>query len=250
MSRGVMQFSVAAKKMRARFGPGGSDVTRLSGSTSAGATAPTGPSVSPEARSAIQAAMDRYGPGGDFGKDVEAGLQRGRTQALSSGMQNLVSSGLAGTTMAGGLGKKYEEEVAAPTRANLASVRSERISALQTMLAQMEQGGYQAGLGREFAASESAAGRSFSASQSALQRGMSRMSPSGGQRTSPRPQAPAPISVEGSRAEPSVPQYVGAGRYQSPFMQSAEKAYTPGDYVGSMNNQRYIYSETGFPVRA
>lgn len=110
--------------------------------------APVGPSVAPRARTALQRAMAQYAPGGGFGKGIEAGLERGRTKALASGMQSLVSTGLAGTTMAAGLGKKYEEEVAAPTRLRLESMRAERISALEVMLAQMEQSGMQAGLGR------------------------------------------------------------------------------------------------------
>jgi len=234
------------------------------------------PSVSSEARSALQSAMARYAPGGGFGRGIEAGLERGRTQALSSGMQNLVSSGLAGTTMAGGLGKKYEEEVAAPARANLESIRAERISALQAMLAQMEQAGYQSKLGMRFGASESALGREFSASQAALNRAMSTGGrPSGGQPISANPFALAEQRFQHARelAELNAPRGPGAGmisrtrmtssynrgagNFQTPFMQSATEVYTPapstpkipGSYVGSMNGQRYIYSQTGSPVR-
>lgn len=232
--------------------------------------APTGPSVSPEARTAIQTAMAQYKEGGGFGQGVEAGLQRGRTQAMSSGMQNLVSSGLAGTTIAGGLGKKYEEEVAAPTRANVASVRAERTSALQAMLAQMEQGGFQAGLNRQFAASESAANRS-------LQMSMGGTSQGGGIRGGGgQPMSVNPLALEEQRfqnamklaefnqprgpgpgiyAKSSTRRYAGAPGVPSTLMESAEQAYspppkTPGSYIGSVNGQRYIYSETGFPARA
>ena len=106
------------------------------------------PYVSSAARSAIQKALAQYAPGDGYGKGIEAGLERGRIKSTASGMQNLVSAGLASTTMAGGLGKKYEEEVAAPTRAQMESTRAQAIAALQSMLAQMEQGGYQSALSR------------------------------------------------------------------------------------------------------
>ena len=107
-----------------------------------------GSNVSADARSALQRAMDQYRPGGGFSKGVEAALERGRIKSEASGMQNLVSSGLAGTTMAAGLGKKYEEEVASPARARMESIRAEKISGLEAILAEMEQGGFQAELNR------------------------------------------------------------------------------------------------------
>ena len=231
---------------------------------SAAPAAPAGPNVSSEARTALQAAMDRYKPGGSYGAGVEAALGRGRTQTLSSGMQNLVSSGLAGTTMAGGLGKKYEEEVAAPTRAGVESVRAERISGLQVMLAQMEQGGHQAklgrqfaasesglgrqfaasesGLGRQFAASESSLGRGFQASESALNRGFQRESFQVPQMVAPREERSI---TENMRATTGV-QPLSFGSSTSP----ASGDRTPGSYVGSINGQRWIYSQQGIPVRA
>ena len=153
--------------------PGGYSITRqntpeetaaflkargMSAPTSA-APASTGSNVSDEARAAIQRAISRYKPGGGFGAGVEAGLERGRVKATTSGMQNLVSAGLANTTMAAGLGKKYEEEVAAPTRANVEDIRSREIASLETMLAQMEQGGFQAGLDRQFSVDQSMSNR-------------------------------------------------------------------------------------------
>lgn len=95
-----------------------------------------------ETLAAIQKAKAYYAPGGGFGKGVEAGLERGRVKAVSAGMQNLVSAGLAGTTMAGGLGKRYEEEVAAPTRAGVEEQRARAISGIEMAQAGM---GFQAG---------------------------------------------------------------------------------------------------------
>jgi len=111
-----------------------------------------GPKWSPISASqmAIQKAKAQYAPGGGFGKGVEAGLERGRVKAMASGMQGLVGAGFAGTTMAGTLGKKYEEEVAAPTRAGLEERRAQAISGIEMQEAGMgfeaSQAGAQRGL--------------------------------------------------------------------------------------------------------
>jgi len=94
------------------------------------------------AGAAIQKAKAQYAPGGGFGKGIEAGLERGRVKAMASGMQHLVGAGLAGTTMAGGLGLRYEEEVGAPVRAGLEERRAQAISGIEMQQAGM---GFQAG---------------------------------------------------------------------------------------------------------
>ena len=99
--------------------------------------------LSKKARTAWEQAIAQYGPEGGYGKGVEAGLKRGGTQAVASGMQSLVSSGLASTTMAAGLGKKYEEEVAAPARARVEETRAAAIANLQAGLAGAEQRGFE-----------------------------------------------------------------------------------------------------------
>lgn len=115
--------------------------------------APTAPApvkgISPTAREAFTKAIDPYRPGGEFGKGVAARLERGRTKALATGMQSLVGAGLAGTTLAAGLGKKYEEEVAAPTMAGVESERAQRLSALYAALGGAEQAAVEAGAGRQ-----------------------------------------------------------------------------------------------------
>lgn len=78
-------------------------------------------------RKLFEEAMAIYAPGGEYMGGIEAQLARGQTRAVASGMQGLAAAGLAGTSMAGGLGKKYEEEVAAPA---LAQATSTRLSAL------------------------------------------------------------------------------------------------------------------------
>ena len=101
-----------------------------------------------ESLAAIQQAKAQYAPGGGFGKGVEAALERGKVRTLASGMQSLVGAGLAGTTLAGGLGKRYEEEVAAPMRASLEERRAQALSGIAVQ---------QAGMG--FQAAQSAAER-------------------------------------------------------------------------------------------
>ncbi len=100
------------------------------------------------ARESWEKAIAQYAPEGGFGKGVEAGLERGRVQSIASGTQALVSSGLAGTSVMAGLGKKYEEEVAAPTRAGVESERAQRLASLYAGYAGAEQGGYESAQNR------------------------------------------------------------------------------------------------------
>jgi hypothetical protein len=78
-------------------------------------------------RKLLQQAAAQYAPGGGYTAGVEAMLARLSKKSMASGMNNLVSSGLAGTTMAGGLANKFAEETAAPT---LAQAESERAKGL------------------------------------------------------------------------------------------------------------------------
>lgn len=99
-----------------------------------------GRGVNPAASSAIQKALAYYAEGGGYGKGTEAALERGRTKAVTSGAQSLVSAGLAGTTMMAGLGKKFEEEVGMPTRARVEETRAQAMSSLEMAKAQIIQG--------------------------------------------------------------------------------------------------------------
>ena len=122
---------------RTTYYPGGNNPYYKGGGGSSGG-------INPEALSAIQKAIAYYQEGGGFGKGVEAGLERGRTKAMASGMQSLVSAGLGGTTMGAGLGKKYEEEVASPMRARVEEERAQAISGLEMTKAQIIQGATEA----------------------------------------------------------------------------------------------------------
>lgn len=100
-------------------------------------------SLSTGAKAGFEKAIAQYAPEGGFGKGVEAGLERGRVKAVASGTQAMVSAGLAGTSVMAGLGKKYEEEVAAPTRAGVESERAGRLSSLYAVQAGAEQSAYE-----------------------------------------------------------------------------------------------------------
>ena len=159
----------------------------------------------PAAMSALQTAKAYYEEGGGYGKGVEAGLERGRTKAMASGMQSLVSSGLAGTTMAAGLGKKYEEEVAMPARARVEETRAGALSGLEAMKAQIIQG-----------ATESARSRALQEYLAQLQSGASMQlgatrQPSLVSAGAPAPTAPKQPSYEFPRA-PSLVSADGGGR--------------------------------------
>ncbi|MDD3092240.1 MAG: hypothetical protein PHI12_14505 [Dehalococcoidales bacterium] len=72
--------------------------------------------------------IELYSPGGAFGQGFEAQLERARTKSVAQGTQQLVSSGLYGTTTAAGLGKKFEEEVGTPARQQMEDIRYERLA--------------------------------------------------------------------------------------------------------------------------
>lgn len=116
----------------------------ISGGGVTGGGTTGGGGVDPATSAALEKAIAHYGPEGGYGAGVEAGLERGRVKAVAGGMQGLVSAGLAGTTMMGGLGKKYEEEVAMPARARVEETRAERISGLEVLKAQIIQGATEA----------------------------------------------------------------------------------------------------------
>ena len=168
-----------------------------------------GGGVGSTALSALKRAKAQYEPGGGFGRGVEAGLERGRVKTVSAGMQNLVSAGLAGTTMAGGLGLRYEEEVAAPTRTGLEEERARAISGIEMQEAGMGFQAGQAGLQRGFQAGESAASRSLQTYIANLQAKLQRESMAFRPRSIAQPvqQAQQFPSLYGQ--ETSVPNWMG-----------------------------------------
>lgn len=81
-----------------------------------------------EAQKLYDEIIKRYQPGGEFGKGAISQYERGKVRSLASAAQNLVSSGLYGTSVTAGLGKKYEEEVGTPFRLQLEDIRMGRLS--------------------------------------------------------------------------------------------------------------------------
>ncbi len=71
-----------------------------------------------------------YAPGGEYMKGIEAQLERGGKKAVATGMQGLAAAGLGGTSMMGGLGLKYEEDVATPARSQATTARLGALSGL------------------------------------------------------------------------------------------------------------------------
>jgi len=78
-----------------------------------------------EIRSLLDTIVSTYAPGGSYQKGMEAMLERQKQQYLGSATQNLISSGLYGSTMTAGLPGKFEEEIGMPTRAKLEDVRTQ-----------------------------------------------------------------------------------------------------------------------------
>ena len=86
----------------------------------------------------FEEAKKLYDPKGEFMAGTEATISRGSKRAIASGVQQLASAGLAGTSIIGGLGKKYEEEVGMPARARATTQRLSALSNLLTQEAGME----------------------------------------------------------------------------------------------------------------
>lgn len=101
----------------------------VSGAATAATTSTSGISAASIAqiRALFKEAKALYAPEGEYMGGIEAQVKRGEKRAVASGMQGLAAAGLAGTSMMGGLGKKYQEEVAMPA---LAQAESTRLSAL------------------------------------------------------------------------------------------------------------------------
>jgi hypothetical protein len=90
--------------------------------------------------SALESYADIFKPGGEYGAGVEAMIGRGEKKAVASGMQNLVSAGLANTTMPMHLAQTYEEEIGMPTRLRAEDTRMERLGGAMSSLGQMYAG--------------------------------------------------------------------------------------------------------------
>ena len=75
--------------------------------------------------------INRYQPGGQFGKAALGQLEAQKERDVGKETQGLISSGLYGTTGMAGLGTKWEAEVGAPARLKLEDIMMERLSQAQ-----------------------------------------------------------------------------------------------------------------------
>lgn len=78
--------------------------------------------------------------GSNYGAGELAMLERQKTKDIASSQQSLVSSGLYGTTLTAGLGKKWEEEIGVPSRLKLEDVRKTALASAYGAKAQAIQG--------------------------------------------------------------------------------------------------------------
>ncbi len=73
----------------------------------------------------------RYEPGGTFGKAALGQLEKQKVRDVGGEMQQMISSGLYGTTTAAGTGRRWEESVGAPSRLRLEDIMMQRLSEAQ-----------------------------------------------------------------------------------------------------------------------
>jgi hypothetical protein len=76
--------------------------------------------------------INRYQPGGAFERRGLAQLESQRTRDVGTESQQLISSGLYGTTTMGGVGRRWEESVGEPAKLALEDTMMQRLSQAQT----------------------------------------------------------------------------------------------------------------------
>lgn len=70
--------------------------------------------------------MGMVGPGGAFEKAGLGEIERARTRGVGGEMQQMISSGMYGTTTAAGVPRQWEAEVGAPARLRLEDIMTQR----------------------------------------------------------------------------------------------------------------------------
>ncbi len=75
--------------------------------------------------------ISRYGPEGTYGRSAEALLETQKVREVGAGAQRMISAGLYGTEVGGGLGRAWESEVGAPGRLRIEDIKMERLSQAQ-----------------------------------------------------------------------------------------------------------------------
>lgn len=75
--------------------------------------------------------MKRYQPGGAFERAGLGQIERAKTKGTGKEMQQMISSGLFGTTTAAQTGRRWEAEVGAPSRLRLEDIMQQRLTGIQ-----------------------------------------------------------------------------------------------------------------------
>lgn len=75
--------------------------------------------------------ISRYRTGGEFGKAALGQLGKQKIRDVGAETQQLISSGLYGTTTMAGTGRRWEESVGAPARLKLEDIQMQRLSEAQ-----------------------------------------------------------------------------------------------------------------------
>lgn len=79
--------------------------------------------------------MKRVQPGGAFEKRGLGEIERARTKGVGQETQQMISSGMYGTTTAAGVPRRWEAEVGAPARLRLEDIMQQRQMGVQQQLA-------------------------------------------------------------------------------------------------------------------
>ena len=105
--------------------PAYSGLTRQIGAQSASARR-----ANIQRRKQIEAMYDKMmgmvGPGGAFEKRGLGEIEAAKTKGTGKEMQQMISSGMYGTTTAAGVGRKWEADVGAPARLRLEDIMQQR----------------------------------------------------------------------------------------------------------------------------
>lgn len=75
--------------------------------------------------------IERAGPGGAFEKAGLGEIERARTRGVGKETQQMISSGMYGTTTAAGIERGWETDVGAPARLRLEDIMEQRLTSAQ-----------------------------------------------------------------------------------------------------------------------
>jgi hypothetical protein len=75
--------------------------------------------------------ISRYRPGGEFGRAALGQLEKRKIRDVGKETQQLISSGLYGTTTMAATGRRWEESVGGPERLKLEDIQMQRLSEAQ-----------------------------------------------------------------------------------------------------------------------